>query len=156
MTWIHFDANERPVPLPLLWDNEDRPVRLEAERGHAGLILLLCPDGEGGRCALALWQLGQHIDEVIEEDAFAYAILPVHTPDALPSVPLPTLQDRDGVVRRALASLLEFDTEGQPLMFVLDDNGRPVGAWAGVVTPADDIGRGAVERLRRAALRCPE
>jgi hypothetical protein len=155
MTWIHFGSDEQPVALPLLWDADGRPVRLGAQSSDS-LVLLLCPDAVGTGCAHALWQLGQQIDAVTGEDAFAYAVFPGDAVDVLPHAPLPSLQDRGGVFRSVLAGLLEFDTGGQPLLFLFDETGKPVGAWVGPATPSDDLGRGTVERLRRAALRCPE
>ena len=160
MAWIRLDRDEMAPALPPLIDPDGETVQLSEQRGKASVVLLLCPHPDGKGCALALRQLSAVIEEIVAEDAFAFAIMPGARPADLPLTPIPALLDRGGSFRAALAALLEFDTSGLPLLYILDDEGRPVQAWVGALghlaEPGEDLGRAALSRLQRAALRCPE
>lgn len=156
MPWIYFERDEPPAPsLRLPTPNGDL-LEPSDFRGGSSLVVLFT---HGLRCsACSAW-----IDEVViasselrKQGAEVLVVVP-----QLPERPLRDLGqlhllvDDQGALRKAYASIFEFDVAGQVMSFILNQFGAPFRAWIGE-EPEIGVLPQMLKYLEAAALLCPE
>lgn len=147
--WVRFDYNEPPAPALPVRDAQGAPRSLADYRGRANVVLFFAHAAGCDACRAIARELEGARAALQRLDAELVAVWPERA-DA------PGWLDAGGELRRRYAALLEWDTRGQVLAFVLDQYGAPAGAWVGEHDQAVGLAQGAQAQLERLALRCPE
>lgn len=156
MPWIYFERDEPPTPSLRLPTPDGDLLEPSDFRGGSSLVVLFT---HGLRCsACSAW-----IDEVViasselrKQGAEVLVVVP-----QLPERPLRDLGqlhllvDDQGALRKAYASIFEFDVAGQVMSFILNQFGAPFRAWIGE-EPEIGVLPQMLKYLEAAALLCPE
>lgn len=161
MPWIRFGREEPPAPSLPLRNLEGGTVSVGDYRGRAALALVFLHGPACTTCReLAVaWTARQR-----EMQALGAELLFVLPPagdnpagngrDRLD--PARTLLDPGGQLRARYAGLLEFDTTGQVLIYVLDEYGSPYAAWVGAEPDDSAIWYDLTRWLLYVSIQCPE
>jgi hypothetical protein len=70
--------------------------------------------------------------------------------------PVHIVVDPSGEARAELAGLLEFDTEGKLLLFILNNDSSPSAAWVGDEANEPHLHERTLRRLDYISIQCPE
>jgi hypothetical protein len=154
MTWIRFGRNEPLAPAGPLLDKDDRPFDLRAHAGGCALLIWFAPAAGLSGCDALLADL--RAAAAGEQEAQALVVTPARADLRDGDAGLPVAYDVGGRLLVAYRSLLEFDTRGQPLLFVLDRDGTPVHAWLGACDERAGLREELARRLQSAVFLCPE
>jgi hypothetical protein len=132
MPWIRFDPRE------------ESPLCLPGSRDAAARLVIFAPPG--GLAEEPWLRLAQQeVDMVMVNAGLDGA-----------ANRLPQVSDTDGSLRRRFIAGIEFDLEGQALLFVLDVDGLPYAAWFGADPAEAEVLKEALKWLEFAAIQCPE
>jgi hypothetical protein len=156
MPWIYFARDEPPAPsLKLLTLTGDwlEPADF---RGATGLVLFFPHQLECPACSSLMRELAGAAEALHLQEAQALVIL-LENPDQPPTdlIQLQFLVDEQGALRRAYASIFEFDVSHQAMLFILNRFGAPFRAWVGDEPDAETFPQ-MLKYLESAALLCPE
>lgn len=154
MTWIRFGRNEPLAPNGPLLDREGKAFNLRAYAGGCALLIFFAPSSGAAGCEGLLEVLLAAARDESEAQALVVSGARVDLDGVLGDVPV--VFDEGGEVAASYRRLLEVDTSGQPLLFVLDRDGAPVYAWFGACDAQDDLSSELRRRLQSAAFLCPE
>jgi peroxiredoxin len=156
MPWIYFARDEPPAPSLKLASLKGSWLEPSDFRGGSGLVLffthgLACP-----ACLSLVQELAGAEEAVRLQEAQALVILPEEPAQSLPDLGgLQFLIDRQGLLRRAYASIFEFDVSQKAMLFILNQFGAPFRAWVGDEPDAEVLPQ-MLKYLESAALLCPE
>lgn len=155
MPWIRFGRNEPPAPSLPLQNMQGQTVAVSDYRGQSSVALafLHAPTCPACRGVIENWAARQAEVEALNSKLLL--ILPAAPDDVSGLDPAATLLDPQGQLRRRYAQLLEFDTEGQILVYVLDEFNTPYAAWVGA-EPEGTIWEELLRWLLYVSLQCPE
>lgn len=156
MPWIRFGRDEPPAPsLPLL-NLKGQTVSTNDYRGKAPVVLAFL---HGPTCPVCRSLAGDWAARRAEVEALDGRLHFV-VPDAAGAEgaldPALTLLDPQSLLRTRYAKLLEFDTEGQVLIFVLDEHNAPYAAWVGNEPDDSAIWYDSLRWLLYVSIQCPE
>jgi peroxiredoxin len=153
MTWIRFGRNEPLAPaLPLQGRNGEELDVHRYRRG--GTLLLVFVAGEGPAACEPLFAALRRAS-LHEQEAELLLVAP-QRPEPDEEADLPLAFDPGGMLRRRYAELMDVESQGKPLLFVLDRDGSPVYAWVGDCHDADGLSDELLRKLQSAAFLCPE
>jgi hypothetical protein len=154
MTWIRFGRNEPGAPVLPLLGAAGHTIDLRARAQDSVLLLWFAPPSGLQGCSALLAGLASSADD--EPEAEAVAVTPIRADLADPHSGVTVAYDESGALRDRYAALMEVDSDGQGLLFVLDRDSSPVYAWVGGCELAPELRAGLAMRLRSAAFLCPE
>lgn len=156
MPWIRFGREEPPAPSLSLTDLTGQTVAVGDYRGRSALALafLHAPACPVCRNLTETWSGQQR--EVQALGAELLIVLPEVRGESAAFDPAHTLLDPRGELRDRYAQLLEFDTHGQVLIFVLDEHGAPYAAWVGGEPDDRAIWFDLLRWLLYVSIQCPE
>ncbi len=153
MTWIRFGRNEPVAPSLPLNSNQGDALHLHRYRQDGPLVLFFTPPGGISGCgplvvALTEAPLHEHEAELllVSDDRRDLAAV------GGAAVAL----DADGRLRSRYAALMDVDTAGKALLFLLDRDGSPVYAWVGGCDESQEVTGQLMQKLQSAAFLCPE
>ncbi len=153
MTWIRFGRNEPAAPAGPLFDAGGHMLDLRAYSDGCALLIFFAPSREADCDGLLEGLLAAARDE---PDAQALVVSAARGDLGGAFNDAPVVYDEGGRVAARYRGLMEVDTEGQPLIFVLDRDGAPVYAWFGSCDAWSELSGELSHRLRSATFLCPE
>ena len=158
MPWIRFDPFEPPAPLQRfsqLSMGAFDPERLRIENICPVIFFahgLDCP-----HCREAIQGFVQLKDRLQACESEVFVVVPQADPEKLNAFePVHIVVDPTGEARLELASLLEFDTTGKLLIFILTQDGLPSAAWFGDEADEPELHERTLSRLDYISIQCPE
>jgi hypothetical protein len=154
MPWIRFGRDEPPAPsLPLL-NLQGQAVSTYDYRGKSPVVLAFLHAAGCPVCHGVAQSWAARRAEVEALDGKLHFVLPDAAGRDLD--PALTLLDPQGQLRARYAKLLEFDTEGQVLIFVLDEHNAPYAGWVGAEPDDSAIWYDLLRWLLYVSIQCPE
>lgn len=156
MTWIHFDASEPPVNLARLAKIAPPGFNLEEMRERLLLVLFFSHSLDCPHCREAVAEFSRRRDELYSCSAKVIVVTPSLPLDASDFLPIQILADPQHAARQEQAGLLEFDTHGKLLLFILNQYWVPSAAWVGDEADDPDLHERTLERLDYLSVQCPE
>lgn len=158
MTWIRFDPYEPPAPMQRLAQittGAFDPARLNVQSICPVIFFahgLDCP-----HCRAAIQGFAGIKDRLMECEAEVFAVVPQAGQEDLKAFePVRVVVDPNGLVRKDFAGLLEFDTDGKLLLFILNQGGAPSAAWVGDEADDPSLHDYTLKRLDYISVQCPE
>lgn len=157
MPWILFERGEPPAPVMRLPSLKGEPVDLSDFRGSTPLALFFPGKLDCPGCWEVIGRIAEAAGQIREQGAEPVVVLP-QKPEALPpgTDTLTYLIDEKGELARKYHDIFEFDTEGNPMVFILNRFGVPFRAWVDTEPEPDEIMKRLVKYMEANALLCPE
>lgn len=157
MPWIRFGRDEPPAPsLPLL-NLQGQAVSPGDYRGKSPVVLAFLHAATCITCRDLAESWAARRAEVEALGGKLHFVLPDAADGGRSLDPALALLDPHGELRARYAKLLEFDTHGQVLLFVLDEHNAPYAAWVGAEPDdAATIWYDLLRWLLYVSIQCPE
>jgi peroxiredoxin len=164
--WIRFDRDERPAPSLPLQTADGKQVSISDYRGRASLVLIFAHDAgaAGAGCAacrelIEACSAGRREIEALGGELLIVA--PSHDNAANDGAARNGeenfyLMDPGGKLHSRFAHLLEFDTSGKMLIYILDEHGVPYAAWVGDEPDSPALCYDIQRWLLYVSIQCPE
>lgn len=156
MTWIRFEATEPPVSLAKLGEIAPPGVNLDRMRERFLLVIFFIHGFDCSRCREAVAGFARRTTELDELSARVIVATPELPSNPEAYLPVQIFADPFQSARGELAQLLEFDTRGKQLLFILNHYWSPSAAWVGDDPDESDFHERALQRLNYLAIQCPE
>lgn len=156
MTWIRFEDNEPPASLQRLTEIAQPGYDLAGLRENFSLVIFFTHDLACPKCRDAVAKFARRKTELDIYSAQVFVAAPAVPSDFPDLAPIQILSDPKEVARNELARLLEFDTQGKRLLFILNQYWVPSAAWVGDEADDPDLHERTFQRLDYLSVQCPE
>ncbi len=157
MPWIIFERGEAPAPAMRLPSWQGETIDLNDFRGTTPLALFFVNKMDCTGCWEVVGRIAEVAGAIRAEGAEPVVVLPQKPETPPPGADTLTyLIDAQGELARKYHAIFEFDTAGNPMIFILNRFGVPFRAWVDKEPEPDEIMKRLVKYMEANALLCPE